>query len=72
VLRWWGIDAQVNARGHAGRDEIDVVFAIGPSRFLLAANWLKAPVPAGPLAKLHDRIRSRASGTTGVLLSMSG
>ena len=72
VLRWWGIDAQVNARGHAGRDEINVVFAIGQSRFLLEAKWLKAPVSADPLAKLHDRIRSRASGTRGVLLSMSG
>ena len=49
-----------------------LAFAIGQSRFLLEAKWLKAPVSADPLAKLHDRIRSRASGTRGVPLSMSG
>jgi hypothetical protein len=72
VLRWWGIEAKVGVQGSGGRDEIDVVFAVDQTRFILEAKWLKDPVDADPVAKLADRIRSRAAGTRGVLLSMSG
>jgi Restriction endonuclease len=72
VLCWWGIDARVSVRGDGGRDEIDVVFAAGHTRFILEAKWLKGPVSAEVVAKLHDRIRSRAAGTRGVVLSISG
>lgn len=72
VLRCWGIDAETNVRGSGGRDQIDVVFATVDARFVLEAKWHTPPLPAGPIGKLFDRLRSRATGTFGVVLSMSG
>jgi len=72
MLRWWGIGANSSIRGTGGRDEIDVAFAVNETRFVLEAKWQKQPVSADPLEKLHGRIRSRAAGTRGIFLSMSG
>jgi hypothetical protein len=40
MLGWWGIDAGLSVRGAGGRDEIDVVFAVDQTRFILEANPL--------------------------------
>jgi len=72
VLRYCGVDAGADVRGSGGRDQIDVVFATGGARFVLEAKWHATPVSADPIAKLFDRLRSRAAGTCGVVLSMSG
>jgi hypothetical protein len=72
VLRCWGIDAETNVRGSGGRDQIDVVLATADARFVLEAKWHTPPLPAAAIAKLFDRLRSRAAGTFGVVLSMSG
>jgi hypothetical protein len=72
MLRMWGVGANSSMRGAGGRDEIDVVFAVNETRFVLEAKWKNRPVPADPIEKLYGRIRSRARGTRGIFLSMSG
>ena len=72
MLRWWRIGANSSVRGTGGRDEIDVVFTINETRFVLEAKWERQPVSADPLEKLYGRIRSRAAGTRGIFLSISG
>lgn len=71
LLRGWGLDgARANVRSAVG--EIDVVFAINDTRFILEAKWQEDPVDIGPMAKLLIRANQRLAGTRTVLLSMSG
>ncbi|KAA8890585.1 restriction endonuclease [Nocardia colli] len=69
LLRDYGIDARENQRSVG---EIDVVFAIGDTRYILEAKWSKSKADTGQLAKLHKRVRQRLSGTYGVFVSMAG
>lgn len=69
VLQCWGInaDSDLDARGN-----IDVVFSISGTRYILEAKWEDAPADTGKVAKLQKRIRQRLGGTVGVALAMSG
>jgi Holliday junction resolvase-like predicted endonuclease len=69
LLRAHEIGAQENQRS-AG--EIDVVFSIGDTRYILEAKWSKTKTDTGQLAKLQKRVRQRLSGTYGVFVSMAG
>jgi Holliday junction resolvase-like predicted endonuclease len=69
LLRAHGIDAQEN---HRSLGEIDVVFSIGDTRYILEAKWQQTKADTGQLAKLQKRLRQRLSGTYGVFVSMAG
>ncbi|WP_082032463.1 restriction endonuclease [Nocardia vulneris] len=69
LLRAYGINAKENQRS-AG--EIDVVFSIGETRYILEAKWSKTKSDTGQLAKLQKRVRQRLSGTYGVFVAMAG
>jgi Holliday junction resolvase-like predicted endonuclease len=69
LLRARGISAQEN---HRSAGELDVVFSIGDTRYILEAKWLKSKADTGQLAKLQKRVRQRLSGTYGVFVSMEG
>jgi hypothetical protein len=73
LLRHWGVeDVEPSVRGVEGRDEIDVTFRIGPTRYLLEAKWLAKPQSGDAVTKLAGRIRQRLRGARGIVLSMSG
>jgi hypothetical protein len=73
LLRHWGVEeVEPGVRGVEGRDEIDVTFRIGPTRYLLEAKWLAKPQSGDAVTKLAGRIRQRLRGARGIVLSMSG
>lgn len=69
LLRANGIRAKENLRSNG---EIDVVFSIGDTRYILEAKWQRPKADTGHLAKLQKRVRQRLSGTYGVFVSMEG
>ena len=70
ILREYGINPRVGALTPFG--EIDVVFRLGHTRFILEAKWHEAKIDYGPIALLDARIRQRIEGTLGLFVSMSG
>lgn len=69
MLRCWGIEAQTSIRSHG---EIDVVFSLAGTRYVVEAKWEQAKTSTGHIAKLQKRVRQRLAGTYGIFLSMSG
>jgi hypothetical protein len=68
ALKCYGIDATPNV---VSAGEVDVVFAIDGTRYILEAKWEQDKTDTGKIAKLQKRVRQRLAGTYGVMLSMS-
>lgn len=69
LLQCYGIDAQTSVRGTG---EIDVIFAVDGTHYVLEAKWQKKKSDTGSIAKLQKRVRQRLAGTNGLFLSISG
>ncbi|MEV7120574.1 restriction endonuclease [Kitasatospora griseola] len=72
LLNAWGLTTRHSVVGVDGRDETDVFFTDGQANHILEAKWEAKPINADPLIKLADRLRTRPSGTRGIVVSMSG
>lgn len=53
-------------------EEIDLAFAIGGHHYLVECKWERDPLGLQPLRDFFGKVGSKAEGTFGVMLSMSG
>ncbi|MBL7498456.1 restriction endonuclease [Frankia sp. CNm7] len=70
MLTVYGVDALANQETELG--ELDVVFRLHGTRYVLEAKWYSSKIDYGPLSVLASRVRQRAEGTFGIFVSMSG
>lgn len=70
LLNAWDIEARTNIT--EGTGEIDVVFKIDNTRFILEAKWEAKKINEDPISKLRTRCQQRLAGTIGILLAMEG